>query len=60
MPSIFTSLNTAYTGLIAHQTMVDTTGHNIANASTELYSRQIVQTSNTSLNNIGNFGTYSH
>lgn len=58
MPSIFTSLNTAYTGLIAHQTMVDTTGHNIANASTELYSRQIVQTSNTSLNNIGNFGTY--
>ncbi|MDE6044256.1 MAG: flagellar hook-associated protein FlgK [Helicobacter sp.] len=58
MPSIFTSLNTAYTGLSAHQTMVDTTGHNIANASTELYSRQIVQTSNTSLNNIGNFGTY--
>lgn len=58
MPSIFTSLNTAYTGLSAHQTMVDTTGHNIANASIELYSRQVVQVSSTSLNNIGNYGTY--
>lgn len=56
--SIFTSLNTAYTGLQAHQTMVDVTGHNIANASNPFYSRQTVQVSSVSLNNAGKFGGY--
>ncbi len=58
MPSIFTSLNTAYTGLKAHQTMVDTTGHNIANASNDFYTRQVVHLSSVSLNNIVRYGTY--
>ncbi|ANV98534.1 flagellar hook-associated protein FlgK [Helicobacter enhydrae] len=42
MGGILTSLNTSYTGLQAHQAMVDTTGNNIANASDEFYSRQKV------------------
>lgn len=42
MGGILTSLNTSYTGLQAHQVMVDTTGNNIANASDEFYSRQKV------------------
>lgn len=42
MAGIFTSLNTSYTGLQAHQAMVDTTGNNIANANDEFYSRQKV------------------
>ncbi|MCE3046909.1 flagellar hook-associated protein FlgK [Helicobacter kayseriensis] len=42
MGGIFTSLNTSYTGLQAHQAMVDTTGNNIANANDEFYSRQKV------------------
>lgn len=58
MPSIFTSLNTAFTGLQAHQTLVDTTGHNIANASTPFFSRQTVQLSSDSLKSIGNFPAY--
>lgn len=40
MGGILTSLNTSYTGLQAHQVMVDTTGNNIANASDEFYARQ--------------------
>lgn len=40
MGGILTSLNTSYTGLQAHQVMVDTTGNNIANANEEFYSRQ--------------------
>ncbi|WP_027326858.1 flagellar hook-associated protein FlgK [Helicobacter pametensis] len=42
MGGILTSLNTSYTGLQAHQAMVDTTGNNIANANDEFYSRQKV------------------
>lgn len=42
MASIFSSLNTAYTGLQTHQVMVSVTGNNIANASNEFYSRQRV------------------
>jgi len=40
--SSFHTLNTAYTGLTAHQLMVDTAGHNIANAENEGYTRQRV------------------
>lgn len=36
----FSSINTALSALQAHQRALDTTGHNIANASTEGYSRQ--------------------
>lgn len=42
MGGILSSLNTSYTGLQAHQLMVDVTGNNIANASDEFYSRQRV------------------
>jgi len=45
MPSIFNSLNIGYTGLSAAQVGIDTTGHNIANAETEGYTRQRVITS---------------
>ena len=40
--SVLNSLNTSYSGLQAHQAMVDTTGNNIANAGNEFYSRQKV------------------
>ncbi|PAF44302.1 flagellar hook-associated protein FlgK [Helicobacter sp. 11S02596-1] len=42
MGGILSSLNTSYTGLQAHQLMVDVTGNNISNASNEFYSRQRV------------------
>lgn len=42
MGGILTSLNTSYTGLQAHQVMVDTTSNNISNASDEFYSRKRV------------------
>ncbi|OBV29786.1 flagellar hook-associated protein FlgK [Helicobacter sp. CLO-3] len=42
MGGILTSLNTSYTGLQAHQLMVDTTSNNISNASDEFYSRKRV------------------
>ena len=38
--SSFYGLQTSLRGLIAQQRMLDTTGHNIANASTVGYSRQ--------------------
>ena len=38
--SSFYGLQTSLRGLLAHQRMLDTTGHNIANASTVGYSRQ--------------------
>src|SRR3954463_5418077 len=38
--SSFYGLQTSLRGLLAQQRMLDTTGHNIANASTEGYSRQ--------------------
>src|SRR3954470_17126877 len=43
--SSFYGLQTSLRGLIAHQRMLDTTGHNIANASTDGYSRQRVNVS---------------
>lgn len=42
MGGILSSLNTSYSGLQAHQLMVDVTGNNISNASDEFYSRQRV------------------
>ena len=42
MSGILNSLNTSYSGLQAHQVMVDTAGNNIANAGNEFYSRQKV------------------
>lgn len=44
MASIFNALNIGYSGLNAAQIGIDTTGHNIANAETEGYSRQRVVT----------------
>ncbi|MEE8142885.1 MAG: flagellar hook-associated protein FlgK [Planctomycetota bacterium] len=41
--SLFASLNLARLSLMAHQTAIQTVGHNIANASTEGYARQRVQ-----------------
>lgn len=46
MASIFNSLHIGYSGLNAAQIAIDTTGHNIANAETEGYTRQRVNTSN--------------
>lgn len=40
MASIFNSLNIGYSGLSAAQVGIDVTGHNIANAETEGYTRQ--------------------
>ncbi|MCH5322849.1 MAG: flagellar hook-associated protein FlgK, partial [Helicobacter sp.] len=43
MGGLLSSLNTPYTGLTGHQVMVDTVSNNIANASNEFYTRQIVR-----------------
>jgi flagellar hook-associated protein 1 FlgK len=45
MSSLFNTLNVGYTGLSAAQAQISTTGHNIANAETEGYTRQRVVTS---------------
>jgi len=45
MASIFNALNIGYTGLSAAQVGINTTGHNIANAEVEGYTRQRVMTS---------------
>lgn len=45
MASIFNSLYVGYSGLNASQIAIDTTGHNIANAETEGYTRQRVNAS---------------
>lgn len=42
--SDFTGIQIALTGLIASRRALDTTGHNVANATTEGYSRQRVET----------------
>ena len=44
MASIFNSLNIGYTGLNAAQVGINTTGHNIANAEVDGYTRQRVIT----------------
>jgi len=59
MSSIFNTLNIGYSGLSAAQVGIDTTGHNIANAEVEGYTRQRVVTSaatpiSSSNGNIGN------
>ncbi len=43
--SLFSTLNTSYSGLSAAEVATATTGHNIANANTEGYTRQRVETS---------------
>src|SRR3954452_17319652 len=43
--SSFMGLQTALRGILAHQQAIDTSGHNIANANTEGYSRQTAQLS---------------
>ncbi len=40
MGNLFASLNIAVSGLLAHQTAIQVTGHNIANVDTDGYSRQ--------------------
>ncbi len=42
MRSTFMGLTTAYKGLSAQQRALDITGHNVANANTEGYTRQDV------------------
>jgi len=59
MASIFNALNIGYTGLNAAQVGINTTGHNIANAEVDGYTRQrVVATAVTPLNtqpgNVGN------
>lgn len=59
MGSIFNTLNIGYSGLSTAQVGINTTGHNIANAENEGYTRQRVITSaanplNTSAGNVGN------
>src|SRR6187455_1125009 len=45
--SSFMSLQTALRGILAHQRAIDTTGHNVANANTEGYSRQTAEMTTT-------------
>ena len=52
MASIFNALNIGYSGLNASQIGIDTTGHNLANAETEGYTRQRVVTSTATPLNI--------
>ena len=59
MASIFNALNIGYTGLNAAQVGINTTGHNIANAETDGYTRQrVIQSAATPLStdpgNVGN------
>src|SRR3954451_8537260 len=45
--SSFIGLQTALRGILAHQRAIDTTGHNVANANTDGYSRQTAEMSST-------------
>jgi len=59
MATLFNTLNVGYSGLSAAQVGIDTTGHNIANAEVEGYTRQRVVTAaatplNTANGNVGN------
>ena len=56
MSGIFLTMNTAKSGLFAQQQAVSTTGHNIANANTEGYSRQRVELITTPGHRIPNVG----
>ncbi len=60
MSGIFNSMNTATKGLMAQQTSLHTTGHNIANINTEGFTRQRVDMKADrahNLNGIGQIGT---
>ncbi|QJW48580.1 flagellar hook-associated protein FlgK [bacterium BFN5] len=57
MRSTFAGLNTVVRGLYAHQISLDTVGHNISNASTDGYSRQMVNLATTKPQTI--FGGYA-
>lgn len=52
MRSTFTGINTAYLGLSAQQAGQDTVGHNVSNASTTGYSRQVVSLTTTRPNEV--------
>ena len=57
MPSTFFGLNISYSGLIASNAALNTTANNIANAETEGYSRQQIQTTaNEALRAFATFG----
>ncbi len=57
MPSTFFGLNIGTTGLYTYQTALNTTSHNIANAETEGYSRQVaLQKAGTALRVNSSYG----
>lgn len=56
MSGIFSSMNTATKGLMAQQTALHTTGHNIANINTEGFSRQRVDMKADRAYNYGGIG----
>lgn len=59
MLSAFTGLNTSKLGIMSHQKSLYTTGHNIANADTAGYSRQLVTSVSTpSISLYGSAGKY--
>src|SRR3954447_15456291 len=59
--SSFMGLQTSLRGLLAHQQAIDTTSHNVANANTEGYSRQIADMSPTeAMKVIGGTGEGGH
>ena len=59
MSSILNTLNIGYSGLNAAQVGINTTGHNIANAEVDQYTRQrVVQSAQTPLfTRAGNIGS---
>lgn len=56
MSGLFQTFNVAKSGMQVQQTAINTTSHNIANASTEGYSRQRVNLSTTIPNNLPGIG----
>jgi flagellar hook-associated protein 1 FlgK len=59
--SSFMGLQTSLRGLLAHQQAIDTTSHNVANANTEGYSRQIADMTPTeAMRVIGGTGEVGH
>jgi flagellar hook-associated protein 1 FlgK len=59
--SSFMGLQTSLRGLLAHQQAIDTTSHNVANANTEGYSRQIADMTPTeAMKVIGGTGDVGH
>src|SRR3954469_4755419 len=59
--STFMGLQTSLRGLLAHQQAIDTTSHNVANANTDGYSRQIADMTPTeALKTISGTGGVGH